>query len=307
MTSLMCSPTTTNGSRTTRTGRLKGISIIVLIGALSASRSFAGSEATRDSKEFPIVETPVTVRESRGNVTLEGPSGMFLNPTSATLPQGTFAFGFCSVLTNQDTDILGHHMFFSYGVRDWLELGFVADLFDFDITGGEVPQGDYGSGGPMVRIRLLRDRESWPEISLGAYAKWGTDNFDSSNVYLAVSKTVPIDEKGFLKTVTFQGGFRESWLEAPDRNTNRFYGGVEVQLPHNFYLVGEVTQFARRKDEFTPWAAGIQWRGRGFGLSAAIAQSGDDKPPSIYLGIGAGLGAEPVRTRPPPPPPVFRP
>jgi hypothetical protein len=270
------------------------------------SRSFAGSEATRDSKEFPIVETPVAARESRGLVTLEGPSGMFLNPTSATLPRGTFAFGFCSVLTNQDTDILGHHLFFSYGVRDWLELGVVADLFNFAITGGEVPQGDYGTGGPMARIRLVRDRELWPEISLGAYSKWGTDNFDSSNVYLAVSKTVPIDEKGFFKTVTFHGGFRESWLEAPDRNTNRFYGGMEVQLPCNIYLVGEVTQFARRKDEFTPWAAGIQWRGRGFGLSAAIAQSGDDDPPSIYLGIGGGLGPEPVRTRPPPPP-VFRP
>ncbi len=302
----MSSPSITSGSRATGAGWLKGISTIVLIGALSVSRSFAGSEVTRDSKEFPIVETPVAARESRGLVTLEGPSGMFLNPTSATLPQGRFDFGWCSVLTNQDTDILGHHMFFSYGVRDWLELGFVADLFDFDITGGEVPQGDYGTGGPMVRIRLLRDRESWPEISLGAYSKWGTDNFDSSNVYLAVSKTVPINEKGFLKTVTFHGGFRESWLEAPDRNTNRFYGGVEVQLPHNFYLVGEVTQFARRKDEFTPWAAGIQWRGRVFGLSAAIAQSGDDSPPSIYLGIGGGLGPEPVRTRPPPPP-VFRP
>jgi hypothetical protein len=300
--SLMFFPSMTNGSRATRAGWLKGISIIVLIGALSASRSFAGSGATYDSKEFPIVEIPVAVRESRGNVTLEGPSGMFLNPTSATLPQGEFAFGFCSVLTNQDTDILGHHMFFSYGVRDWLELGVVADLFNFAITGGEVPQGDYGTGGPMARIRLVRDRGSWPEISLGAYSKWGTDKFDSSNVYLAVSKTVPIDEKGILKTVTFHGGFRESWLEAPDRNTNRFYGGMEVQLPCNLYLVGEVTQFARRKDEFTPWAAGIQWRGRMFGLSAAIAQSGDDHPPSIYLGIGAGLGAEPVRTRPRPPP-----
>jgi len=286
-----------------RSGWINCVTAVALAGALSVSRSFAGSEAAYDSKEFPIVETPVTVRESRGLVTAEGPSGMFLNPTSATLPQGTFAFGFCSVLTNRDTDILGHHMFFSYGVRDWLELGVVADLFNFDIT-GEVPRGDYGTGGPMARIRLLRDRESWPEISLGAYSKWGTDNFDSSNVYLAVSKTVPIDEKGFLKTVTFQGGFRESWLEAPDRNTNRFYGGVEVQLPHNFYLVGEVTQFAKKKDQFTPWGAGIQWRPRGFGLSAAIVQSGDDHPPSIYLGIGAGLGPEPVRA---PARPVSRP
>lgn len=319
-------PSITNGSRATRAGWLKGISIVVLIGALSVSRSSAGSAATRDAREFPIpetpvaasydangnwismngespiAETPVAARESRGLVTLEGPSGMFLNPTSATLPQGTFAFGYCFLLKNQDTDILGYQMVFSYGVRDWLELGVVASLFDFDIT----PQGDYGTGGPMARIRLLRDRESWPEISLGAYSKWGTDNFDSSNVYLAVSKTVPIDEKGFFKTVTFHGGFRESWLEAPDRNTNRFYGGVEVQLPCNLYLVGEVTQFARRKDEFTPWAAGIQWRGRVFGLTAAIAQTGDDDPPSIFLGIGGGLGPEPVRTRPPPRP-VFRP
>jgi hypothetical protein len=313
-------PSITNGSRATPAGWLKGISIVVLIGALSVSRSSAGSAATRDAKEFPIAETPVAgsydangnkismneefpiaetpvaARESRGLVTVEGPSGMFLNPTSATLPQGTFAFGYCFLLKNQDTDILAHQMVFSYGVRDWLELGVVAEVFDFDIT----PKGAYGTGGPMARIRLIRDRESWPEISVGGYAKFGTDAFDSKNVFIAASKTVPIDEKGFLKTITFQGGFRESWLEAPDRNTNRFYGGIEVQLPCNLYAVGEVTQFASRADQFTPWAAGLQWRGKKFGLTAAIVQSGDDKPPSIYLGIGTGLGAEPVRipTRP---------
>ena len=290
-----------------RSDWIKCVTAIALAGALSVSGSFAGSEFSYDSKEGPIVEIPVSARESRGLVTLEGPSGMFLNPTSATLPQGTFASGYCFVLTNQDTDILGHHMFFSYGVRDWLELGVVADMFNLNSSGGVregIPEGSYGTGGPMARVRLLRDRESWPEISVGAYSKWGTDKFDSSNVYVALSKTVPIDEKGFLKAVTFQGGFRESWLEAPDRNTNRFYGGVEMQLPHNFYLIGEVTQFAKKKDQFTPWAGGIQWRGRRFGLTAAIVQSGDDDPPSIYLGIGAGLGPEPVRT---PTRPVSRP
>lgn len=224
---------------------------------------------------------------------------MFLNPTSATLPQGVFAIGYCSVLTNQDTDILGNHMFISYGVRDWLELGVVASMIHFSMN-DELPEGDYGYAGPMARVRLRRDVGIWPEVSLGGYAKFGTDAFDSKNVFIAASKTVPINEKGFLKTITFQGGFRESWLEAPDRNTNRFYGGIEVQLPYNLYAVGEVTQFASRKDQFTPWAAGLQWRGKKFGLSAAIVQSGDDKPPSIYLGIGGGLGAEPVRvpTRP---------
>jgi len=274
----------------------------VLCAALNGATSFAGSTLTYDPKDSPIVEIPTSapvVRESRGLVTLEGPSGMFLNPTSATLPQGVFAIGYCSVLTNQDTDILGNHMFISYGVRDWLELGVVASMIHFSMN-DELPEGDYGYAGPMARVRLRRDVGMWPEVSLGAYAKFGTDAFDSKNVFIAASKTVPIDEKGFLKTITFQGGFRESWLEAPDRNTNRFYGGIEVQLPCDLYVVGEVTQFASRKDQFTPWAAGLQWRGKKFGLSAAIVQSGDDKPPSIYLGIGGGLGAEPVRipTRP---------
>jgi hypothetical protein len=281
----------------------KFFGMLVLFAFLAASAGFAGSSitydskqsSTDDSKQGPIVEVPVTVRESRGMITLEGPSGMFLNPTSATLPQGVLAYGYCFILTNQKTDILGHAMFMSYGVRDWLELGVVANVVNFRIN-DELPKGSYGSTGPMARIRLVRDRDSIPEISLGAYAKFGTDHFDSKNVFLAASKTVPIDEKGFLKAITFQGGFRESWIEDPDRNTNRFYGGLEVQLPGNLYLIGEVTQFSSRKDEFMPWAAGIQWRGRKFGLTAAIVQSGDDVPPSIYLGLGGGLGAEPVRT-----------
>jgi exopolysaccharide biosynthesis protein YbjH len=273
--------------------------------ALTGVTSYAGSTLTYDTKDSPVVEIPTSapvVRESRGLITLEGPSGMFLNPTSATLPQGAFDAGYCLILTDRETKKLGNSFFFSYGVRDWLELGVVAGMANIrTTTDQDFPrEGNYGDAGPMIRVRLLRDRNCWPEISLGAYAKWGTDQLDSSNVYLAASKTLPIDENGFLKTVTFQGGFRESWIEAPDRTTHRFYGGLEVQLPHNFYLVGEVTQFAKRKDDFTPWAGGIQWRGRHFGVTAAAVQSGDDRPYSIYLGIGSGLGVEPVRipTRP---------
>lgn len=277
---------------------MKFIGAVVLSGLLSAPGSFAGSQIMYDSKDStpgPVVEVPVAARESRGLITLEGPSGMFLNPTTATLRQGVFSYGYCFILTNQETDILGHAMFISYGVRDWLELGVVANMVNFRVD-DELPEGSYGTGGPMARVRLIRDRGYWPEISLGAYAKFGTDKFDSKNIFIGASKTLPIDENGFVKTVTFQGGFRESWIEMPDRNTNRFYGGMEVQLPCNLYLVGEVTQFAGRKDEFMPWGAGVQWRGRKFGVTAALVQSGDDDPPSIYLGIGGGLGAEPVRT-----------
>jgi hypothetical protein len=285
-------------------GPLRAFAGALLFAALSGVTSFAGSTEIYDTKDSPVVEIPTSapvVRASRGLITLEGPSGMFLNPTSATLPQGAFDAGYCLILTDRETKKLGNSFFFSYGVRDWLELGVVAGMINVrTTTDAEFREGDYGDAGPMIRVRLFRDRSCWPEVSVGAYAKWGTDQLDSSNVYLAASKTFPIDENGFLKTVTFQGGFRESWLEAPDRNTNRFYGGVEVQLPHDFYLIGEVSQFARRKDEFTPWAGGIQWRGRRFGVTAAIVQSGDDRPWSIYLGIGSGLGVEPVRipTRP---------
>src|SRR4051812_23810513 len=150
-----------------------------LLGGIATPAMFAASSVTYDSKQSatdysiqePVVEIPVA-RASRGNVTLEGPSGMFLNPTSATLPQGTFASGYCAVLTNQDTVILGHSMFMSYGVRDWLELGVVANMFNFTESGLELPEGDYGTGGPMARVRLLRDIRWWPEVSVGGYAKF---------------------------------------------------------------------------------------------------------------------------------------
>lgn len=278
--------------------------IIAITFVVTLSHGFAGQETTYNSQPQPVADADAPiVRTSRGLITLEGPSGMFLNPTSATLPQGAFDLGYCFVLTDGETDLLEHHMFLSYGVRDWLELGVVADAFQFTRSGQELPQGVYGAAGPMVRIRLLRDRRWWPELSLGAYSKWGTDNFASNNTYLALSKTLPISNTGVFKTITFQTGFRESWLDEPSTNTNRFYGGLELQLPHDFFLIGEVTQFARAADKHTPWSVGIQWRGRRFGVLAAVVQGGDDNRPGIYLGVGGGLGPEPVRipTRPLPP------
>src|ERR1700730_3288869 len=107
-----------------RCRRFRCMAVTALIGVLSVSVASGGSELSYDTKETPqapIVEIPVA-RASRGLVTSEGPSGMFLNPTSATLPQGAIDFGYCFILTAQDTDVLGHSFFLSYGVRDWLEL-----------------------------------------------------------------------------------------------------------------------------------------------------------------------------------------
>jgi len=273
-----------------------------VVGVLGTASGIAGPDPIPESKDVnlePVVEVP-TARESRGLITLEGPSGMFINPTSATLPQNEFILNYCVLFFNTDTDVVGHGILLSYGVRDWLEIGFVGNLLDINSPGPPSSEDTFVVGGPMARIRLLRDREWWPELSVGGYVKWGSPAFDNANVFVAISKTIPIDEKGFLKTVTFQGGFREAWLDdsAAVSNANRVYGGLEVQLPWRLFLIGEVTQrapVAQRPREI-PYAAGIQWRGRNFGCSLAALQNGGESRPGIYFGVAGGLGAEPVRT-----------
>jgi hypothetical protein len=225
---------------------------------------------------------------------------MFINPTSATLPQNEFILNYCVLFFDTDTDVVGHGILLSYGVRDWLEIGFVGNLLDVNSPGPPSREDTFVVGGPMARIRLLRDREWWPELSVGGYVKWGSPAFNNANAFVAISKTIPIDEKGFLKTVTFQGGFREAWLDdsAAVSNVNRVYGGLEVQLPWRLFLIGEVTQRAGvvQRPREIPYAAGIQLRGRNFGCSLAALQNGGESRPGIYFGVAGGLGAEPVRT-----------
>ena len=279
----------------------------MLVGVLGAASGFAGPEPITESKDAnlePVVEVPIA-RESRGLITLEGPSGMFINPTSATLPQNEFILNYCVLFFDTDTDVVGHGILLSYGVRDWLEIGFVGNLLDVNSPGPPSREDTFVVGGPMARIRLLRDREWWPELSVGGYVKWGSPGggggpaLNSANAFVAISKTIPIDEKGFLKTVTFQGGFREAWLDepAPVSNVNRVYGGLEVQLPWRLFLIGEVAQRDDQVDpREIPYAAGIQWRGGYFGCSLAVLQNGGESRPGIYFGVAGGLGAEPVRT-----------
>src|SRR5215204_4899285 len=52
----------------------------------------------------------------RGLLTLEGPTGMFINPTSATLPQGAYTAQYCTLFPNTDDEIVGHGWMASYGI-----------------------------------------------------------------------------------------------------------------------------------------------------------------------------------------------
>src|SRR3954454_11432130 len=104
------------------------IGLSSLIGFVVAPVASAGPDviiARQDAKdvnlekEGPVVEVP-TARESRCLITLEGPSGMFINPTSATLPKGTFILNYCVFVPTLPDQIglVGHGILLSYGVRD---------------------------------------------------------------------------------------------------------------------------------------------------------------------------------------------
>src|SRR5262245_3375262 len=54
----------------------------------------------------PPVEPPYEA--GRGLLTLQGPSGMFINPTSATLPQGKFTLQYCNFYPENNTEIVTH-------------------------------------------------------------------------------------------------------------------------------------------------------------------------------------------------------
>src|SRR6266513_3175807 len=297
----------------------------MLVGVLGAASGFASPEPITESKDAnlePVVEVP-TAREYRGLITLEGPSGMFINPTSATLPQGRIILNYCVFVPTlpEGVGLVGHGILLSYGVRDWLEVGFIGNLLDHSVdqhpTGkrkiAPATEDTFVIGGPEIRIRLLRDLsdEWWPEVSIGTYFHLGTPGAPANpgyNVFLAASKTVPICEHGFLKSITIQGLFRTQLLtsdaaDAKGQSTSeRGYGGIEVQLPWHLYAIGEVTSHYGRLDHdlngnaHFPWAAGLQWRGQNFGCSIAALQNGGENGPGFYFGVAGGLGAEPVRT-----------
>ena len=283
--------------------------ILVLANVLGAVTSFGGPEPTPASRETYLeaatFEAPAA-SFSHGLITTEGPSGMFINPTSGTLPQGTFVLNYCVFVPTipEGVGAVWHGVLLSYGVRDWLEVGFIANLEDLSLDGPPAREDSFVFVGPMARIRLLRDREWWPELSVGAYLRLGTPANVSSgyDAFLAASKTIPIAKEGFFRSVTLQGGFREQWLDdaAPVSNINRLYGGVEVQLPAHLYVIGEITQRDNRIESRIPWAAGVQWRGKWFGCTIAAVQLDGETGPGFYFGVGGGLGAEPVRNSSPP-------
>jgi hypothetical protein len=289
---------------------------IVFTAAVADAQQFKTSAPLRDDKKAVAPPEEEPYHASRGLITLQGPSGMFINPTSATLPQGKFTIQYCLFFPNRDTDVVGHGTLISYGVTDWLEVGAVGNLVD--VNADAIPDqrainraalrgvpisadkagydDEFGVAGPMVRARLLRDREWWPEISVGGYLKWGTNALHQGTLFVAASKRIPIDPDGFFKSIVVQTGARETWFDKPQgrgrvRDSGRFYGGLELELPYRFYLIGELTQKDNDFDRRMPFAYGVQCRLPGVNLTfAALQDGGQHERIGLYSGVGISFG-----------------
>jgi len=250
--------------------------------------------AAADHKAAAVKTTkplaPSEYEGGRGLLTLQGPTGLFINPTSGTLPANAFTAQYCFFLPNNSSSpVMGHGAMASYGVTDWLELGGIFTALDFN-RGANPPRGDIFGGGPLIRLRLLKDEGAIPQLSVGGYFRMG--DIETYNAFIALYKRVEIDPNGFFRSVGFHGGLRQSWIgqggDASDAPVG--YAGLEVQLPYRLYVVGEVSTTDRDSGgTATPYGFGLQWRAGGINISAAFTNPGNVREPSFYFGIGTQL------------------
>ena len=236
-------------------------------------------------------------RGGRGLITLQGMTGMFLNPTSGTIDQGQLTIQYCVLFNDYSTDLVGHGLMIDYGVTDWLNVGgfgTIADPEGVDVFDSE----PIVAGGPFVRARLVKEQdETWvPELSVGAIYLDGPKNGDApfykAEGFVAASKGFDIDPDGFLREVRGHLGARgllRDEAPAPADDEAYLYGGLELYLPYAISLIGEVStaNVVEDADDNIPYAFGVQWKPNGvLGLSAAHMNPGGGFDKSFWFGVG---------------------
>jgi len=237
------------------------------------------------------LSNPKGYRGNRGNVTAQGMSGMFLNPTSGTLDQGQFTLQYC-VLFSDKPDFTGHGILASYGLTDYLEVGVFALLADIRGAVDRLAT----VVGPEARFRLLKDEDWMPEVSIGGIYLDGnsfSDRNARSEVVGMISKRVPLWEEGFLRSSTLHGGLRQIFRSENPPGTDRSeavgYFGGEVEFPFDVHFVGEISTVDQGIGNRVPWAVGGQWRPNNvFGISLAAVRNGNMSKVGIFIGIAVG-------------------
>jgi len=249
------------------------INSLFAISLISAGGVVAGETVKVSGKGGPTVEAPYEA--NRGLLTIEGPTGLFINPTSATLPKGAFTAQYCFFLPDFDfKDVIAHGALLGYGVTDWLEVGAI---------GLYLQDADLWAVGPMVRLRLLKHEGCIPQFSIGAYGKFGDRALTDGSAYAALTERFEV-KAGPIKSVAFDAGVREQFSDTK-RDNFRGYFGLEVQFPARFYAIGEIATKSS-VDNVVPWAAGFQWRAGGINVSTAAVETGDGGKLGFFFGIG---------------------
>lgn len=219
----------------------------------------------------------------RGLITLEGPSGMFINPTSGTIPKNAFTAQYCIFFPNNKTDVVGNGLMAAYGITDEFEIGASGNYVD--ISGAD----NLSGGGPFARYRLLKDEGAIPQLSIGAYSRFGDEALEKYGLFLAAYKRLPVAEDGFVRSVGFHAGLRQLWFNedaSAEDSSLAGYGGAEIQFPLRIYGVAEVTTKDSDLNTEVPYAFGLQWRAAGIAMSLAGIQNGNTDDVSFYYGIG---------------------
>ncbi len=253
---------------------IKSLFATSLIGVMQI---MAGETVSRPGETAPPVEPPYEA--NRGLLTLEGPTGLFINPTSATLPKGAFTAQYCFFLPDSDFEgTIGHGFLLSYGVTDWLEFGGIGNIFQ------DAP-GTVGVGGPAMRLRLLKHKGLIPQFAIGAYGKIGEYALEQASIFAVFTERFEV-KVGPIQSIAIDAGMRQTWTNTND--SIRGYFGLEVQLPARIYVIGEVATNSS-VDEVIPWAAGLQWRAGGVNVSVAALEPGDGGDVGFFFGIGTQL------------------
>ncbi|HEX4085427.1 MAG TPA: hypothetical protein VHY22_10985 [Chthoniobacteraceae bacterium] len=229
---------------------------------------------------------PVSVQDyqgGRGLLTIQGPTGLFINPTSGTMPAHAFTLQYC-FWTDNDEFFRGlqQGVMGSYGVTDWLEVG---GLFtDLNVPS---PGHNLESGGPFARVRLLKDEGWLPELSIGGYSHLGDEDISDYDCFLALYKGLVLDRNGFFRSVGFDAGIRETWAgpEFPTKQPVGYFG-IEFQMPYHIYLMGEISTEDANQGNAIPYAFGVQFREGIINCTVAFDNQGNSNQPSFYFGIG---------------------
>jgi hypothetical protein len=251
-------------------------------GMLMPSAVFAGGVNTM-SRFFAANDASYS--GGRGLITLGGISGMFLYPTSGTLRESQLTVQYCVAIENaKDGTLVEHTAMLAYGLTDWIEIGALGRISD-----EPAPTPNIAASGPLFRVRVLKDLEWWPELSVGGIFREGNENLAKQTIFVAASKAVQIDADGFLRTFRLHGGFQQFWQDVrvnpgkPAKSASIGYLGGELEFPQHLYLVAE----GSNNDVLPhiPFAIGLQWRHpAGYGLSLAGIQTGTEQ--GLYVGIG---------------------